>query len=717
MMFFPISITVCSKGNADMLNSLAISPTLILTILLAVFFLLALYAVVYLTGSALLKNRQHGARNRRPRLASLWQDEWQGRRQGLGLRYKLALFTIVLVLLVIFVVSIPLYYMMIREQQKTVLKGLWDRSVVLLEGMHSSTRFLFQADTLTELRLLPPWIAAVPEARYLTITGCDTPSAYEDRVWASNDPDIFSKINTPYLQPGISLLTDAISPLLDTMPWRELSGRIIAEPKYTLNYVSENDRFIFCMPVDLMSYSGDRFFRGLLRLEVSVDSIIQEMRENQTLLERTILIIAIAVLVLGIIGALILSSLIIRPIQTLVRHVAIFRDTKDKQDLVGLEVQINSRDEIAVLGDTINEMTNGLAVAAAAASDLSIGREIQKKFLPLELDKNGNKLNSGCKETDKVVFFGYYAEAAGISGDYFDYHDIDGRYYAIIKCDVAGSGIPAALIMIQVATMFLNYFKEWEPDAEGMHIERAVYQINGFIETLGFEGRFAAFTLCIFDSQTGELHFCNAGDNIIHIFDSSEMCIKNITLPQTPAAGVLPNNVVESKGGYRVQTLTLGKGDILLLYTDGIEESKRKFRDSDLNDHDGGGEEFGAERVQDVINTVMNRGTYRLDKWYDSAEDLCFDFSGCDGKVEDMIMALISVEKIFRCYYTPHVVRGEWVLIDKKIDTFLKNHFLQYHKYCAETHECTGNNAYMYYTHLREDEQYDDLTILGVKRK
>jgi serine phosphatase RsbU (regulator of sigma subunit) len=350
-----------------------------------------------------------------------------------------------------------------------------------------------------------------------------------------------------------------------------------------------------------------------------------------------------------------------------------------------------------------------------AASDLSIGREIQKKFLPLEMDKDGNKLSSGYKETENAEFFGYYTEAAGISGDYFDHHDLDGRYYAIIKCDVAGSGIPAALIMIQVATMFLNYFKEWKQDIAGMHIEEAVYQINDFIETLGFQGRFAAFTLCIFDSQTGELRFCNAGDNIIHIFDSSEMCLKHITLPQTPAAGILPNSVVESKGGYQVQTLTLGRGDILLLYTDGIEESKRKFRDTHLTDHDN--EEFGTQRVQDIINAVMNRGAYRLEKWSDGADDLCFDFSGCNGGVADPIMALISVEKMFRCEYTPRAVTGKWATVEKKIDAFLKNHFLQYNKYCAETRKYHGNNEYMYYTHLREDEQYDDLTILGIKRK
>jgi hypothetical protein len=270
-----------------------------------------------------------------------------------------------------------------------------------------------------------------------------------------------------------------------------------------------------------------------------------------------------------------------------------------------------------------------------------------------------------------------------------------------------------------------------------MHIEEAVYQINDFIETLGFRGRFAAFTLCLFDSQTGILRFCNAGDNIIHIFDASEGKIKAITLPETLAAGVLPNFLVESKGGYPVQTHTLDRGDILLLYTDGIEEAKRKFRDKNFREilcTEGGApvdtphanhvvgqgtEEMGAGRIEELINAVMNREVYNLYRYHNPEGEgvLQFDFTACSGNVDELIMALVSVEKIFRCYKPPKAGEDDRVLVDKKVDSFLKDHFLQYRTYCSEPRECPGNEAYMYYTHLKEDELYDDLTILGIKRK
>ena len=262
-----------------------------------------------------------------------------------------------------------------------------------------------------------------------------------------------------------------------------------------------------------------------------------------------------------------------------------------------------------------------------------------------------------------------------------------------------------------------------------------MYQINDFIEALGFKGRFVAFTLCLYDSETGIVRFCNAGDNIVHLYDASEGKIKTVSLMRTPAAGVLPNFMIQSSGGYKVQTLTIDKGDILLLYTDGIEEAKRKFRDSNFKQitctagpadtpHENhlcgqADEEMGPERVETIINAVMAKEVYTLRKYHNGEGDieLQFDFTTCENHVENVIMALVSVEKMFRCYKPDDAGEDSRVLVDKKVDEFLKNHFLQYRRYCSHTREYPENPEYMYYTHIKEDEQYDDLTMLGIKRK
>ena len=382
-----------------------------------------------------------------------------------------------------------------------------------------------------------------------------------------------------------------------------------------------------------------------------------------------------------------------------------------------------------------SQMNMGLNEAAIAASELSIARELQKKFMPLDFDSHNRKLNYSSEQKQHLDIFAYYEGAKGMSGDYFDYKDLDGRHYALIKCDVSGKGIPAALIMIQIATMFKNHFKAWKPDSKGMAINELVMQINSLIEPLAFGNRFAALTICILDSHTGILRLCSAGDRVIHIYDASMNAFKNIVLSESPAAGILPAAMIEASGGYRVNTLNLKSNDILFLYTDGIEESKRKFRnnkfqpiicrdsirDTEHGNHLAGqaDEEMGQERVEAIINAVMKKEKFSLYKWHNPEGEeiyLDFDFTNCMGEAEDVIMALVSAEKIFRSYKKPDEDDENRVQVDRKIDSFLRKHFKQYNYYCSRTAE-TKNELFLDYLHLNEDEMHDDLTILGIKIK
>src|SRR5690606_35489427 len=109
--------------------------------------------------------------------------------------------------------------------------------------------------------------------------------------------------------------------------------------------------------------------------------------------------------------ALVLASIIISPIRRLASHVAMIRDTEDKETLDGKEITIRSRNEIGLLGETINDMTKGLVRAAAASKDLTVGKEIQKMFIPLETYGNGRKLTCRSSADDNAEFFGYYEGA------------------------------------------------------------------------------------------------------------------------------------------------------------------------------------------------------------------------------------------------------------------------------------------------------------------
>ena len=715
-----------------------------------------------------------------------------------GLRQKLIITTLVLVFIVNTLTSIPVFILVERNQRETLASNLSDRMAVMMQALVSSAAMNLSHGNIEDMGALLDRLAFIPEGLYITITGYNPQTlVFEDQVWASNDPALLDKIDTPGLIRGYSRLGDYLSlnllatrdelnslaqervggypeniislnleitelagllyyydsgeiasrleglqvslgilerRLMETL--KQISPGMRSFPEFTMENIQDNRAFIFYQPVLTRLGGEDSFFWGLVRFEVSVRSILDEIASARNALLELNLLIAILAQIFGAVGALFLSSYMLKPVRKLVTHVETIRDTQDKAMLIGFDVELESKDELAILGNTINDMTRDLVKAALAASELTIAKEFQKKFLPLETDVKGNKLTSGFDETAYINIFAYYEGAKEVSGDYFDYQDLDGRYYAIIKCDVAGKGVPASFIMIQVATMFLDYCRQWKPTVKGMRIEELVYRINEFIENLSFSDRFVAFTFCLYDSLTGTARFCNAGDNIIHLFDASEKKIKTLFLPQTPAAGVLPTSAVDSKGGYTIQTLVLDHGDMLLLYTDGIDESVRKFRDNKFEEilceegpvntpHENhlcgqAVEELGSERMTNIINSVMNRKIYTLRKWHNGEGEgasLQFDFRACEGTVEEVIMAIISVEKVFRMFYNPTATAEDEVPVDKIVDVFLKKHFVQYQNYCSFSYESPVNPAYMYYTHVMEDEQNDDLTILGIKRK
>ncbi len=365
-------------------------------------------------------------------------------------------------------------------------------------------------------------------------------------------------------------------------------------------------------------------------------------------------------------------------------------------------------------------------------------QEVQKMYIPLERDGSGEKGTTAKEQNEHIEFFGYYKGAKGVSGDYFDYKRIDDKHYAVIKCDVAGKGVPAALIMVQIATVFDCFFRNWTTKEPGYKINDLVYQINDMLVERDFKGRFAALILGIINIESGDGYYCNAGDNILHFYNSSQGRIKTARLPEAPVVGVFPSELVKLKAGFKIVSYKLNVGDTLFFFTDGLDEAKRFFRNEQLQiltcnktgpKEDGGygdtyfkgsdNEKLGISRIHQIINNVFNRGSFRLVRHYmpDPGEEFTFSFSDCRGSLEELVLALVAVEKVFRLYRDSNAGGSDRVVIDKKIDEFLKMHFSKYRLYFANAVKGLDKLSVRTYSHIKEDEQYDDLTILAIRKR
>ncbi len=514
------------------------------------------------------------------------------------------------------------------------------------------------------------------------------------------------------------------------------------------NLGTEQTEFIFYQPV-LAYRQGEAqpegFFRGMVRIGISTEIILEQIADAQRELIISTSLVAAGALAAGIMGALLLATIVVIPINKLVAGVERIRDTEDKEKLADHVINVKTRDELTVLADTVNSMTQGLVEAAKSSKELTLGKEIQKMFIPLDTDA-GRKLTTGTYENDHIEVFGYYEGADALSGDYFDQIDLKNGYQAFIKGDVSGHGASAALIMVEGATIFTSHFRQRIGKKPDLNVASLATDINELLSERKFQGRFFAMTIVLLEEATGKMFVTHAGDNLFYTWNSREGRLDVDTLEMAPATGSVDPEMMALQGvAYQQVMKQLHPGDLLLLFTDGIEESHHSFRTRDLEvipfselpeakkqeakaleeagfksvEPAEDQEEFDNQRIAGVISAALRKEVYELRRRGDLLiqEPLAFDFTNLSGTAEEVVLALMAVEKVYRLVPDPGATASDRVQVDRKIADFLQSHFRQYENYFRHRSDDKELSEYVWFSHLKEDVQDDDLTFLAIRKK
>ena len=724
------------------------------------------------------------------------------RKSGRTVKGKFVAFTFLLITIVVIAVAFQVAKNFIQIQEKTIADGLQNQMQVLLKSISSGTKNFFPTSNILELSALPSQKSAMDEVKYVTIVGQPEQSNSSENlkfVWASNDEEIDSKIDNYSFEYGVSQITDEkvidilkkfenldkeINVLVGDTSKRieeltkeatQLSLSTAEEDQLKMQNLSEISRdlrnnldskleqiaekysgsypyfdtykldrnqmdYIFYHPVLYRQGASENYLHCVVIAELSTKELIQNLDNEIKVIIILCGMIALIAVIGGGIGAYFFASILVKPIKKLESHVNLVGRTKNKLDLRGKDVKIKSKDEIGHLGDSLNNMVHDMIAVAEEESLALDGKAVQKAFLPLvDAGFNNKKTYAEYKDND-VECFGYYEGESGVSGDYFDYKRLDNQWFVAIKCDASGHGIPAAIIMTVVATIFRRYFSNWSYQKNGINFNKLVEQINDFIESLGLKGKFATLIICLLNMKTGELYMCNAGDNLVHIYDGNQRKMKTITLASAPTAGIFSSDLVNIKGGFIIEKTQLNKGDVLYLYTDGIEESTRRIRNRQYQVQQQNvevrkmnpkthkeeieyktediKEEFGVERIEQIIECVFSKQKFVLTKEQNpnAAETLAFDFSKGEGTISESILALASIEKVYRMYKNPETQENQYIKVDRKIDEFLEKYFSEYPVYAVNKADNQTLPNYVDYENIQEDEQSDDLTMLAIRR-
>jgi phosphoserine phosphatase RsbU/P len=191
------------------------------------------------------------------------------------------------------------------------------------------------------------------------------------------------------------------------------------------------------------------------------------------------------------------------------------------------------------------------AAQARAASEVAIGRDIQRSLLPRRFP-----------EVAGWRFAADYEPAREVGGDLYDVFQVRGDEddVALLIADVTGKGVPAALLMADVkALLHAAADNADEPDD-------ALGRVNRILTVERRSTLFVTAALAIVDPGSGNLRLASAGHEpplLVRADGSVEPVEAN-----GPLLGAFAG------ASYELREWRVSPGETLVLYTDGITDTR-----------------------------------------------------------------------------------------------------------------------------------------------
>ena len=202
--------------------------------------------------------------------------------------------------------------------------------------------------------------------------------------------------------------------------------------------------------------------------------------------------------------------------------------------------------------------------------DLALAAEVQKRLLP-----------ESPPESEAASLAAVSVPARFVGGDYFDFIDAGDHQIGVALADIAGKGIPAALIMSSVRMSLRILASE-----AGVSLPQLAARMNRFLFQATASNSYATFFYARVDDRTRELRYVNAG----HL---PPLLLRAGEVQELTEGG----SVIGMFDGlsYDEGSVALEAGDVLVAFTDGVPEAQNPNQD-----------EFGDARLREVLAEVAH---------------------------------------------------------------------------------------------------------------
>jgi sigma-B regulation protein RsbU (phosphoserine phosphatase) len=201
-----------------------------------------------------------------------------------------------------------------------------------------------------------------------------------------------------------------------------------------------------------------------------------------------------------------------------------------------------------------------------------------------------------------------------VGGDYYDLVSLDAERIGLAVADVSGKGVGAALLMAALRAWLRAEL------GHGTDLAALAAKLNDFIHESSDIHSFITFFFAELDGATGALRFVNAGHNPPLVFGRDGL------VRELPATGLVLGMLAGRP--YEVGTGEVGPGEVLVLYTDGITESR------DTEEH-----EFGVEGLAGIVREECEKDAPAI---LEAVFRRLAEFTGCAEPFDDRTLVVVK---------------------------------------------------------------------------
>lgn len=222
----------------------------------------------------------------------------------------------------------------------------------------------------------------------------------------------------------------------------------------------------------------------------------------------------------------------------------------------------------------IRLMRREVSERARLETEVKIAQDIQQSLLPPPRF-----------DTSWLAISGLTIPATEVGGDFFDIIPLSGDRVAVAVADVTGHGVGAGILSAMTKSAFhAELFHDPSPPELLSNVNRTMYELSK-------EKMFVTFAYLLIDRSSRQVFYATAGHPPLFLRRHNS---DKIDALRTTNIGL----GIKDEYKFSTEKITVGAGDQLLLYTDGVLEAMNGKR-----------EQFGSERLVACLKTLHGTPT------------------------------------------------------------------------------------------------------------